>query len=196
VLIYVQVFERLSNLGLPDFDESNWRSTIRGELSESEHFADLHNWVGRETADIVYEDTSGQLAEFLGAVCVEPFPARLEGNLKHKKGPFKYYLEVKTTTGECDSRFFMSGAQYKRVRYITLLSLHLRMSANTRPQMHKMDPGNCFSPSHKPTSDVYVIIRVYDLLSSEIGMNIYVDPLQFDGSHLAFKTDQWTVTAT
>jgi hypothetical protein len=78
MLIYVQVFEFLSNLGLPDFDESNWRSTIRGELSESEHFAHLQNWVGRETADIVYEDTSGQLAEFLGAVCVEPFRGEFE----------------------------------------------------------------------------------------------------------------------
>jgi hypothetical protein len=196
MLTHTKVFELLSNLGLPGFDESNWRSTIRGELSESEHFADLQDWAGRETADIVYEDTSGQLAEFLNEVCLDHLPPRLEGNSNHKKRPFKYYLEVKTTTGKCKSRFFMSKAQYKRVRRITLLSLHPWMSANIRPQMQNMDPESSFHPSCKPTSDVYVIIRVYDLMSSEIGMNVYVDPLRFEDLNLTFETDQWTVTAT
>lgn len=27
----------------------------------------------------------------------------------------RYYLEVKTTTGDCDTRFYASKAQYKRV---------------------------------------------------------------------------------
>jgi hypothetical protein len=43
----------------------NWRSTIRGEPAVSAHYANLVNWVGRETADIVYLDAAGALTRYL-----------------------------------------------------------------------------------------------------------------------------------
>jgi hypothetical protein len=47
----------------------------------------------------------------------------------------------------------------------------------------------------RPTQ-VYVIIRVYSLLTPNVKMKIFVAPMQFKGSGLEFEAEQWLVTAT
>jgi hypothetical protein len=48
-------------------------------------------------------------------------------------------------------------------------------------------------PSERPT-EVYVIMRVYDLMTSDVRMKMFVDPLRFKGSKLGFEAEQWYVT--
>jgi hypothetical protein len=45
----------------------------------------------------------------------------------------------------------------------------------------------------QPTK-VYVIMRVYDLMTPNVKMKIFVDPMRFKGSKLDFEADQWFVT--
>ena len=105
------MFEFLSNLGLPNFSIQNWKSKIRKEVCVTEKYREMEEWKGLETADIVYEDCgpdhklTGFLSEHL----------RRRDSL-HREANIKYYLEVKTTTGDCSNRFFLSKAQYLRVR--------------------------------------------------------------------------------
>ena len=47
--------------------------------------------------------------------------------------------------------------------------------------------------SCKQRSKVYVILRVFDLMTSHVGMRIFVDPLRFKGTALDFEADQWFV---
>jgi len=68
----------------------------------------MEAWTGVETADITYEDTGGAFTQFL----IEQ--GYLDLKVWEKARP-KYYLEVKTTTKDCDTRLFVSKAQYKRV---------------------------------------------------------------------------------
>jgi hypothetical protein len=103
---------------LPNFTEANWRSTIRGELSTSTHFANMQSWIGRETADIVYKDQTGELTRYLRNHSEGIFPHQIPEDWDFPAHPIEYYLEVKSTTGQCGSRFYMSGGQYKRVSII------------------------------------------------------------------------------
>lgn len=105
----------LSALGIPHFGEGNWRSTIRGELARSPRFANMANWTGRETADIVYNDDSGQLTQYLRDHSEGIFPFQIHEGRNFQTHPIEYYLEVKTTVGPCGTRFYMSSGQYKRV---------------------------------------------------------------------------------
>jgi hypothetical protein len=111
----IQAFEILSALNLPDFTLENWRSTIRGELSRSVHYANLANWAGRETADIVYLDATGALTRYLRYSSEGAFPHQIHEDRNFVTHPIEYYLEVKSTPGRCSTRFYLSGSQYKRV---------------------------------------------------------------------------------
>lgn len=114
-LTTLQVFERLAALHLPDFTEANWQSTIRGELARATRYAAMQNWVGRETADIVYTDRTGDLTRYLRRECTGGFPEQIALDHDHVGVPIEYFLEVKSTVGACNTRFFLSGGQYKRV---------------------------------------------------------------------------------
>lgn len=46
----------------------------------------------------------------------------------------------------------------------------------------------------KPSNKVYVILRVYDMLTPNVGLEIFVDPLRFKGTKLEFETEQWYVS--
>jgi hypothetical protein len=109
------VFETLLALNLPNFTRANWRSTIRGELALHAHYADMPNWSGRETADIIYKDTSGSLTRWLRGVGTGGFPEQISEEHDFAECPIEYYLEVKSTTGACGSRFFLSSGQYTLV---------------------------------------------------------------------------------
>ncbi|USP74759.1 hypothetical protein yc1106_02033 [Curvularia clavata] len=163
------VFELLNCINLPNFSESNWRSTIRGELSCSTRFADIENWIGRETADIVYKDESGQFTQYLREHSEGPFPNQIGEDRNFQTHPIEYFLEVKTTTGDCRTRFYMSSGQYKRMETMAL--------------------GNF----EQCPSKVYVVMRVYNLMSREVGLNIFVDALRFKNTKLNFEAEQWFV---
>ena len=71
-------------------------------------YRELTPWRGAETADIVYEDTDSRMTSVLiarGYLDLDTWAGQCP----------KYYLEVKTTTGDYDARFYASKAQYKRV---------------------------------------------------------------------------------
>ena len=76
-----------------------------------ENYRDMDDWSGQETADIVYEDCGPdhKLTAFLSRHL-------LPGYRLHERENIKYYLEVKTTTLDCSTKFYLSKAQYNRVR--------------------------------------------------------------------------------
>jgi hypothetical protein len=151
----------------------------------------MANWVGRETADIVYKDETGDLTRYLRENCEGSFPHQILQHWDFAAHPIEYYLEVKSTTGPCANRFYMSNGQYKRVRYpaIALLYHWKRPDADYWTQMESM-ALSLFQPTK-----VYVIMRVYDLMTPNVKMKIFVDPMRFKGSKLDFEADQWFVTS-
>jgi hypothetical protein len=44
-------------------------------------------------------------------------------------------------------------------------------------------------------SQVHVIMRVYDLMTPDVKMKVYVDPMRFRGEGLEFEVGGWVVTA-
>lgn len=106
----LQVFELLKTLdpAIPEFSMENWQSTIRDYVKVHAEYSDITRWPGnRETADIVYADTTGALTKVL-IDC-----DYLSSSWEHARP--NYLLEVKTTTGPCRTPFFMSRLQYQRV---------------------------------------------------------------------------------
>jgi hypothetical protein len=75
----------------------------------------MANWVGRETADIVYRDDSGELTKYLRDHAEGIFPHQIREDRDFAVRPVEYYLEVKSTTGQCGTRFYMSSGQFRRV---------------------------------------------------------------------------------
>ena len=111
-----QVFELLSNLALPCFCADNWQSTIRHYAAGHPKYRDiLRAFTGRETSDIVYDDTSGALTALLIA------RSHLQAPQWAGVTP-RYYIEVKSTTDGCDVPFFVSQGQAERVSYFQLLN--------------------------------------------------------------------------
>ncbi|KAH7127402.1 hypothetical protein EDB81DRAFT_662832 [Dactylonectria macrodidyma] len=105
------VFELLKTLdpSIPEFSMENWQSTIRDYVKVHAEYSDITRWPGnRETADIVYADTTGALTKVL-IDC-----DYLDASWEHARP--NYLLEVKTTTGPCRTPFFMSRMQYQRMR--------------------------------------------------------------------------------
>ncbi|KAF7557162.1 hypothetical protein G7Z17_g877 [Cylindrodendrum hubeiense] len=91
------VFELLKKLALPGFSMANWQSTIRKYVVEHPEYA-----------DIVYDDANGAFTKLL----VEN--GYLNREVWDHKKPH-YLLEVKSTTGPCNTPFFMSKGQYRRM---------------------------------------------------------------------------------
>ncbi|EQB58063.1 hypothetical protein CGLO_01742 [Colletotrichum gloeosporioides Cg-14] len=163
------VFELLSHLSdqnvplppLPEFSRDNWQSNIRRYVTVHPDYALMEPWSGRETSDIVYEDVSKQLTSLLVR------QGYLETRwLSRPRGP-KYFIEVKTTTMSCETAFYMSKAQYQRMR------------------------NNLVTDD---SDTMYVIFRVYNLGQKDIGLKVYVDPetLRLAG-RLKFTGETWSV---
>lgn len=71
-------------------------------------YADMEEWRGSETSDITYSDVQSTLTKLLmekGYLARENWEGKLP----------EYFIEVKTTTGSCETPFYMSKAQYQRV---------------------------------------------------------------------------------
>lgn len=94
---------------LEGFSRENWQSRIRTYVNVHPEYAGLSRWSGRETSDIVYDDVSGMFT----ALLIEK--GYLNGDCWRDKTP-RYYIEVKSTTEQCATPFFMSSGQYERVR--------------------------------------------------------------------------------
>ncbi|KAH7131532.1 hypothetical protein B0J13DRAFT_529518 [Dactylonectria estremocensis] len=155
------VFELLSKLEMPGWDRANWQSTIRTYVTIHPDYTTMRPWNRRETADLVYIDTAGHFTDTLIGC------GYLDHDQWHGARP-KYYIEVKTTTGPCDTPFYMSGNQYQlmgRIHYT------------------------------EDRSEVYIIFRVFWLNSERIGLYVYFDPEQLrqDGQ-LVFTGQTWSVT--
>lgn len=99
---------------MPSFSRDNWRSTIRGQVAVIPGYADLRNWVGQETTDLVYKDHHGLLTQYLRDNCTGGFPLQIPEFHDHAESPIEYYLEVKSTPGPCNTRFYLSNNQYIR----------------------------------------------------------------------------------
>lgn len=102
------MFELLSKLELPGWGRGNWQSTIRMYAAIHPEYTSITHWSRRETADLVYTDSEGQLTNTLVEASI------LTGDEWAGKRP-KYYIEVKTTSGPCKTPFYMSGNQYRLV---------------------------------------------------------------------------------
>jgi hypothetical protein len=68
----------------------------------------LEPWYGREAADITYADSEGVFTALLIAT------GFLDDSWTGAKP--NYFLEVKSTTSQCETPFYVSKAQYDRVR--------------------------------------------------------------------------------
>ncbi|EPE32824.1 ATPase of HSP90 chaperone/DNA topoisomerase II/histidine kinase [Glarea lozoyensis ATCC 20868] len=156
------VYEMLLGVLRPHFGEDNWRSTIRRFVTVHPNYRDMLPWNGQERSDIVYQDTDGRLTLLL--VALGYLDIIWEGTEP------EYLIEVKTTTGNCADRFFMSTNQYNMM------------------QTDALQPGQ--------TSDrVYLICRVYDLGKDSMNLKIYVDPeAHRQRDALLFAENGYTVT--
>jgi hypothetical protein len=100
------------------FSLGNWESTIRHLVSPHPDYTDITRWTGsRETADVVYDDVLGTFTTTLIS----------RGYLDRSWSECtpKYLLEVKTTTGPCQTTFFMSDSQYRLVCFPSQTRLSL-----------------------------------------------------------------------
>ncbi|KAJ0306261.1 hypothetical protein COL516b_004717 [Colletotrichum fioriniae] len=164
------VFELLSHLyednsplaPLPGFSRSSWQSTIRKYVTVHPEYVGMSPWSGRETSDIVYQDTSNRLT----ALFIDKNYLR-EQPRGSTAGGLKYFIEVKTTTAACETPFYMSKAQYQRMRDQV-------MTENS--------------------DTVYVIFRVYNLGQANMGLKVYLDPETLRRSEqLKFTAETWSV---
>ncbi|KAL2282176.1 hypothetical protein FJTKL_11005 [Diaporthe vaccinii] len=159
------VFELLSHMdpALPNFSRANWQSNMRHYVTAHPDYATMGPWRGRETSDITYTDTGGVLTDLLIRNHYLDRD-RWAGETPH------YFIEVKTTTSACNAPFFMSKAQYERMKDATL--------------------------SGGSTSVIYVVFRVYQLDQGDQGpgLRVYVDPeaLRLSGE-LDFTAQTWSV---
>jgi hypothetical protein len=71
-------------------------------------YRDMGPWIGAETADITFIDVGGSFTSLMIQW------GYLDERVWSGAHP-RYYIEVKTTTRECNERFFMSNSQYLRV---------------------------------------------------------------------------------
>lgn len=108
------MFELLANLmeprSLPGFSRANWQSNIRRHVTVHPEYRTMAPWMGRETSDLVYDDTVGALTG-----CLIDHGFLMRGDWAGQRP--QYFLEVKTTTSSCETPFFMSKAQYRRVSF-------------------------------------------------------------------------------
>ncbi|QSS52986.1 hypothetical protein I7I53_00094 [Histoplasma capsulatum var. duboisii H88] len=157
------VFELLQTLNLPGFGRHNWKSTIRREVTVHPDYQDLAPWNGSETADLVFDDSSSALTSLLIRA------GYLSPDSWRGARP-TYYIEVKTTTGDNNTRFFMSKSQYQRMQ---------RMQIEV---------------AGAPNDEIYMIFRVYHLDKESIGVQIYLDPesLRQEG-RLIFTAESYSV---
>jgi hypothetical protein len=178
----LKVFELLGNLNLPGFSRLNWKSNVRKHVCVHEKYGDMTPWRGAETADIVYDDVGGRLTEILRHKGYLP----IFGPGWDAARP-RYYIEVKTTTEDCNTRFFMSKSQHQRVSCPVVRLRVLVKGLHSWPvrhcQMHDLALHGV-----DPAAQIYLIARVYNLGQDNMSLRVYNDPTE-----LTFTADSYTV---
>ncbi|OAG40830.1 hypothetical protein AYO21_04907 [Fonsecaea monophora] len=167
------VFELLKSCGVTNFSIDNWQSSIRHYVNILPEYADEPAWHGREISDVMYEGNCPRLMEFLGDNTTFPYPAWLgheSGETSMSRPVVNYHIEVKTTSGPCNTPFFMSSNQYRLMR-----------------------DKACPNDSTTAPRDLYLIMRVFNLFSSRIGLQVYVNPWHLRETALEFVADPWKV---
>ena len=179
------VYEKLRRLGIQQFGYQNWQSKIRRHISVTNQYQTMSPWTGPDL-DIVVEDESFNVAEWLEESCQQGLPDTL---LSLDRGMIRFEFEVKTTIGACSDRMFMSHAQYQRVSPLRF-RLSPSRTSNNIPQMHR------HHVQFDNTKTIFVLARVYDLLSPVPKLALFVDPTRFMGSTLLFNSETtWHVEA-
>ena len=137
-----------------------------------EEYADLQAPRKIEDADIVYtDDEHGTFESFLREHAHNSdFPTLPDDDDGAGIVPLQYLIEVKSTPGPCNMPFFLSKKQYKLMKQHAIE--RQRQEVNT----------------------VYVIVRVYNLFTSNIDMEIFVDPWELKGNDLKFEANKYIVT--
>lgn len=83
----------------------------------------------------MYKDDNGAFTQYLRDNCVGGFTPYIFERRNMQTSPVEYYLEVKSTTGRCGTRFYMSGKQYERVcepKRVDLRVIRMENHANSR----------------------------------------------------------------
>ncbi|CAF3557216.1 unnamed protein product [Fusarium graminearum] len=161
------VFELLLGISpaLPQFGRDNWQSRMRKFINVHPNYSDMPVWTGQETADIVYFDRGRGLTKHLVG------KGQLGPSWLNKK-PL-YLIEVKSTTGDRRTPFYMSKRQYQKMgEYSRTLALS---TATTSPT-------------------IYLIARVSNVDNPNIRLDLYFYPstLRAQGS-LVFTPETWSV---
>ncbi|KIW13179.1 hypothetical protein PV08_08366 [Exophiala spinifera] len=105
------VFELFKAWGVTDFGIDNWQSSIRHHVNVLPEYAAEAAWHGREQSDIMYEGSCAQLRRLLRKKTIFPCPGWLCSETSST--PVNYHIEVKTTSGSCNTPFFISNKQYE-----------------------------------------------------------------------------------
>ncbi|KAK5286430.1 hypothetical protein LTR43_010495 [Exophiala xenobiotica] len=163
------VFELLKSFRVSDFSIDNWQSSIRHYVRELPEYANEPTWRGREISDIMYEGNCPRLMDILRQHTTFAYPPWLEAGVT-TPAAVRYHIEVKTTSGPCSTPFFMSGNQYRLMRD------------------KACDPQSPTAPT-----DIFVIMRVFNLFSSNIGLQVYINPWHLKDVALDFVADPWKV---
>ena len=163
-----KVFERLKALGISNLTIDNWQSSIRRYVGVLHEYKNEAPWSGREISDIMYIGRCLRLQDFLRQNTSHTYPQWLDSDIAPH--PVQYHIEIKTTSGPCSTPFFMSQNQYKLMR------------------QKACDPQLRTAPT-----DIFVIVRVFNLFSSRIGVQVYINPWHLKDSVLEFVADPWKV---
>lgn len=94
-----------------DFSRDNWTSGIKDHVNLHPDYETMGPWNGvEELSDLEYHDTRGTFTAFMIQM------GHLASERWRGKTP-KYHFEVKSTPRGCHEQFYMSGTQYKKVRF-------------------------------------------------------------------------------
>lgn len=161
------VFTILSCIQDLEFDLQNWRSSIRRYVQVLPEYQELSAWPERETSDLVYDDINGfftRLMISLGYLNADHWAGKMP----------RYYIEVKCTTGVCETPCIVSQHQ-----------VDLMESTTNGPR------GN------ENQSTVYALFRVFGLGRSSMGLKIYIDPAEQKRlGKLSFTSEKYSVIPT
>lgn len=139
-------------------------------------FPEVEKPAKREQADIIFDDVYGDFTQYLiDKLYLEPE--------RHRGAKPKYFIEVKTTLQKCDTKFYMSKSQYRRVSFPE----HV-FQGFTKTNFHLLQMQNIAAKQNDVVQDVYLIFRVFHLDTQDIGLHIYADPEELD-----FVEESYTV---
>ncbi|KAF1811695.1 hypothetical protein P152DRAFT_418319 [Eremomyces bilateralis CBS 781.70] len=187
------VYELLRHLTSNTLDLQHWQSRIRHLVQAHNEYKYVSIWDKRETADIVYKDQRNLLgrtlqSKIIGDEFQDWWPDSLADlGEDEDQDCLEWLFEVKTSIGPCETDFIMSQDQYDLMRSLRKVKLG---------QIQIQTQQNETTPSPPDANRVYCIVRVYNLLSGQIGVRFFIDPWRFRDRRLKFEvTEKWKVRA-